>query len=437
MTDNTPEEQFDQRLGFALGSAGEPDFDAWQERHAEAIAYLNPVVTDLRRRRRKILVRTTKLILASTACACVAWFWIPERETFAFAQAIKKIDNAKGITWTITLYDRCTSKDGKRSWLAATRTEGAYRQPGLYRITQLDDDGMPRWVHIANCLTGQTLDFDLKEKKVTKPITYYELRDPLGKGPFAGVAKLLETAPLEFVGQRKVKGKTVNVFRSRHPSTHRTGDYWIDAQSKELVGCADPGADRFDPQTDPDRDHPAEKEFSKMQILGGIRADIDFDAQLDANLFSLTPPAGYEVTKEPPPAPIGEAGMAEWLGAVARVNNGIFPVALTLRLPFEPDHFSEILAKKSDDRSPAERAMYDLHLKYSDLVDFGTPLRRFMKENTVDGTFRYVGVGVKLGAVDRIVCWYKSKSADKYRAILGDLTIKDVSPKELPLPVDR
>ena len=58
------------------------------------------------------------------------------------------------------------------------------------------------------------------------------------------------------------------------------------------------------------------------------------------------------------------------------------------------------------------------------------PLLQF--EGAEPKSFRYVCAGVKLGDAGRIVCWYKLKSTGKYRAIYGDLTIKDVEPKDLP-----
>jgi hypothetical protein len=57
---------------------------------------------------------------------------------------------------------------------------------------------------------------------------------------------------------------------------------------------------------------------------------------------------------------------------------------------------------------------------------------------TVENSFRYLGKGVKLGDKDRIVCWYKlkgAKSPSTYRVVYGDLSVKDVAPKDLPLPV--
>jgi plasmid stabilization system protein ParE len=60
----------------------------------------------------------------------------------------------------------------------------------------------------------------------------------------------------------------------------------------------------------------------------------------------------------------------------------------------------------------------------------------FANEYTAGGRFRYLGAGVKLGSGDRIVLFYRLKSTGTYRAVYGDLTVKDVKPEDLPLPVE-
>jgi hypothetical protein len=54
-----------------------------------------------------------------------------------------------------------------------------------------------------------------------------------------------------------------------------------------------------------------------------------------------------------------------------------------------------------------------------------------------NGSFRYIGKGVRLADAERIVCWYKLKSTGRYRAVFGDLSVKEVTPKDLPLPVEE
>jgi hypothetical protein len=62
------------------------------------------------------------------------------------------------------------------------------------------------------------------------------------------------------------------------------------------------------------------------------------------------------------------------------------------------------------------------------------PLHQYRMDETVPGTFRYLGKGVKLGDKDRIVCWYKPKDTPNYHVVYGDLSVKDVTADALPLP---
>ena len=59
-----------------------------------------------------------------------------------------------------------------------------------------------------------------------------------------------------------------------------------------------------------------------------------------------------------------------------------------------------------------------------------------MDSFTLAGSFRYLGKGIQLGDKDRIVCYYKFKSTGTYRAVYGNLSVKDVNVNDLPLPVE-
>jgi len=439
MNDNAYDPEFEASLRAGLGSAETPDFDAWQARHAEAVAYLNPVVSELKRRKRKLFMRMTTAVVAAAVCLVALWFFIPEKASFA--EAVKRMDNAKTMTWTVKIYSRERSLDGKRTWLRVLRRTFAYREPGLYRMTDYDEAGNPAYINIADTRSGKTLGLDLREKKSFDWQNLLFVRfHP--RGPFGWVADAMEKQPLQFVGQRKVKDKTVNLFRF-HPDTMPTGtsvDVWLNLQSKELVGVCSPGTDSFDPETMPDRNNAREEKVSIGTMLGSISEDFVYDATVDPEQFRMTTPAGFEIVPKPH-LTVSEPDLIEWLGATARVNKDVFPVSLKPRGSYEPTRWSEIATKKRADRTEAERKMYDLCIKYSfknsGNGDRDLPVSRFIDDNTVVGSFRYVGVGVKLGAADRIVCWYKLKTTDQYRAVFGDLTVRDVATKDLPLPVDR
>lgn len=64
------------------------------------------------------------------------------------------------------------------------------------------------------------------------------------------------------------------------------------------------------------------------------------------------------------------------------------------------------------------------------------PILNFADAHAVAGSFRYFGKGVNLEAADRMVCCYKFKSTGDYRAVYGDLTVKDVNPRDRVSPTD-
>src|SRR5271163_71248 len=53
----SPDWQLEDELRQALSSPPQADFDRWSARHADAVAYLNPIVADIYRKRRRMIVR--------------------------------------------------------------------------------------------------------------------------------------------------------------------------------------------------------------------------------------------------------------------------------------------------------------------------------------------------------------------------------------------
>jgi hypothetical protein len=44
----------------------------------------------------------------------------------------------------------------------------------------------------------------------------------------------------------------------------------------------------------------------------------------------------------------------------------------------------------------------------------------------------YAGNGVKLGDAETAIFWYLPEGSETYRVIYGDLSVKDVTPENLP-----
>ena len=79
--------------------------------------------------------------------------------------------------------------------------------------------------------------------------------------------------------------------------------------------------------------------------------------------------------------------------------------------------------------------MIDARDKFMFREIYRSPIKQFEEDQSTPNSFSYVGTGVTVGQAERIVCWYKLRNASKYRAVYGDLTVKDVSAADLPLNV--
>lgn len=428
------ESTLDKQLREILGSPGKPDFDAWQNRHGDAVTYLNPIVTRTFQRRRRFLMSIGSAA-AIAVVAGTAAVMITVSSPESFAQTVQSIDRAETTTWTITTYLRMHSVDGKRTWLQPEpRLEMAYRAPNMYRETRYDSEGNVRSVEIIDTRQRKWLHLDMKLKKASWKADFGSSYGP--GSPFEWVAKILKSQSLELVGQREINGVTANVFRYNKdaPRTQNRVELWIDAKTKRLVRTISPGAgDDFDPETAPDRNNPAEEKYSKGEIAYSLRDNVVFDAKVDPKEFEQTPPPGFEVDHEQPKPPVTEQQLVEWLEVTARFNDGLFTD--TAQGVDHEKHYAAEMKDKAD-RTEVEQNYLDLWTLHVQKNRHTFPVRDFAKEFTIPDTFRYLGKGVKLGAADRVVCWYKLKAGGNYRAVYGDLKVKDVDPTSLPLPVN-
>ncbi|QDT97484.1 hypothetical protein [Gimesia aquarii] len=423
---------FEEKLRESLGAPSKADFDHWRSRHENAIAYLNPIVTKNYRSRRSMIVRLTSVAMGILILFALVAFIDFEQQSFA--RTVKAIDKATTITWTRTVYSRATSEDGKRTWIRTEpRSEWAYRSPNLYRNTLYDEEGNVRSVEIIDTLLNKALHLDIQRKKAT----WLNKPEQFGPGgPFESVKNILLNKPIELVGQKELNGVKVNVFRYRRDTKviderTRTTDIWLDAKTKQLVRMYSPGASIFNLVTDPDRDKPAEKRLSKASMLGSMTGNIVFDAKLDPELFSLIPPQGFEIAVAAPKPTVTESELIEWLGVTARYNGGMF---FDTYRGFDLEPYNKVVEKGKANRTEDEQKMVEVQTKHLHNGN-GVVMPSFANEYAVNGRFRYLGKGVKLGSTDRIVMFYKLKSTGTYRAIYGDLTVKDVVPEDLPLPV--
>jgi hypothetical protein len=364
----------------------------------------------------------------------------------AFAGSIPGVDDVQTMTWTTTAYNRVTSEDGKRTWIRKDRILHAYRHPGQYRDTWLDEHGQPYTVEITDARLGRTLALQPKQKKATMKL-------PWGKrgslAPFAWVGKAIRdrewavpyrVQAVSLEGQKEIDGLQATDVRVKVKNVEEgfklRFDFFFDVPSKRLVGIWEPHPwTDFDHDTAPDRDNPAEEKWSMFRVMAGLEHEMVLNPKLDPLLFSLDPPPDYAFEGKLAKPTLTEDEMIAYLGAAAQFNDKQFPDSPYVA--FDRDKFNAASRKAPGARTQAEQAMIAMRDKFMMRGIYRAPVLQFVDDQTAPSSFHYVGAGVRVGQADRLVAWYRLRNGTKYRAIYGDLSVRDVTEAELPLKLSQ
>ena len=167
-------------------------------------------------------------------------------------------------------------------------------------------------------------------------------------------------------------------------------------------------------------------------------SDFAFNVDMDESLFSVEPPAGYEVVQvqrtPTDESPSEEKDLVEMFRYYSELSGGRFPDLLdmmwlsqTVRTQkWLADHLEQPrkpMAKRSEEGSEAQA-------KLQRAMMFTTLLPK-------EADSHYAGRGVSLGATDTPVFWYRPKDAKKYRVIYADLSVHEVdTPPSAPVAPD-
>lgn len=453
MNSSHQEQEWEQRFRASLGSAPSPDFATWSERHSEALTSLvptaisaqpDPVQMHVKPRR----IMTVMKIIAASVLLAVGIVWFGSSNTSlgpsAFADMIPGVDDVGTMTWTVTYYSRLHSDDGKRTWIQKERRLHAYRHPGQYRETMLNHKGEVMGIHITDVRAGRMLTLDVKGKKAVlkMPATANDERPP-----FAYVGDIVRrrtnddssrVKSLSLLGQKTIDSRKANVVRaiiqSNHGNATNRMDIMFDVTSKQLVGIWGPNEPDFDYETSDELKNPPGDKWQKWVPVAALHHEFVTNPKIEQADFSLDPPAGYAFEKIAAPT-VTEEEILAYLGAAARYGDNSFPDS-----PFDAFDRERLNADwEKDDaaRSPEANALIEIVDRIRLREIYSPPVRRFIDDHTEPESFCYVGSGVKVGQSDRIVCWYKLRVSGKYRAIHGDLSVKDVKESDLPLHLPK
>jgi outer membrane lipoprotein-sorting protein len=154
-----------------------------------------------------------------------------------------------------------------------------------------------------------------------------------------------------------------------------------------------------------------------------IESDFVFNTDLDESLFSMEPPAGYKVQKQTMDvSPAQERDLIETLRHSARLRGGALPDQFDLdalaRL------FQEDWAKTHPMKGgyPSEKEIQE---QLNGLLKITRGISFAFEQLPPEADAHYAGKGVKFGAADKPIFWYRPKDSKKYRVIYADLTLRE------------
>lgn len=260
-------------------------------------------------------------------------------------------------------------------------------------------------ISIIDLETSRILTLDPKEKEAT----YIDLKG-LPKIPnylenLRNVITMLEEEPqfvVEELGEKEIDGTRAVGFRGVHPKVEVT--IWADAETAL----------------------PIRIEQQEGQLLV-ISKDFQFDVEMDESLFSMEVPEGY-TQKQMELDLFGstEADFIEGLRIWAELfGDGTFPDDVSIEYFIKQ---VQTMQKVVDELDLPDDEETQLDMKLQKYLLF----IRFFKG---EGKWHYAGKGVALGDAEAAIFWYRPKGSELFRVIYGDLTVKEVSPQDLPQPL--
>jgi outer membrane lipoprotein-sorting protein len=393
MTDPTPPDDIVDRAAAELLRTPVPDGPP-PETVARTLAALraaeqsrHPFLT------RRFVMRTLTGAAAAALVATAVYLANPFGPSVAFADVAQKFRDARTMSYRYTV-----ELPGEANPLSI---KTLYRDPNQARTESPDGT-----VSILDTATGTGLVLNPHTKTALKIRMPASARAGADANSPAGVVELfrkLPDQPNKPLGEKEVNGVKAKGFAVEVGG--QTMNVWADAKTGLPVR--------------------AEMTVSVAGKEAKVVMDqFVFGAPLDEKLFRQELPAGYTLSEVNVPE-VKEAAPEEDVAAVLRWYADRRKGELPARLDDWGALAALVAEKAAQSGQPAAEDM-------AAMVRVGRVTAKL--SGLAKDEHGYAGAGVKLGDASRVVFWYRPKGAEKYRAVFGDLSVKDVSRDQLPKP---
>jgi outer membrane lipoprotein-sorting protein len=216
-------------------------------------------------------------------------------------------------------------------------------------------------------------------------------------------AKETEDESVSFLGEKQINGMTAIGYHVQRLGVDIT--VWADPRTKLPVQME-----------------------NKMGPVTYTMTDIVFNVKLDETLFSLVIPEGYTVrTMQVDASKPTEEDLIVMFQIWSEHMDGSLPSVLDMYASME---FVKYQRKKMKEKGqePSEESVLELQKTIMKLSRGGT----FVQGLPAESNWHYAGAGVIFGDAEKAIFWYRPEGSATYRVIYGDLSVKDVSPENLP-----
>ena len=322
----------------------------------------------------------------------------------AYAEVVEQLRKARSLTYTMTM-----RVEG--SPMPEMSTENVFKEPhyirssyplGIYFVINLAEMKSltvltPQKQYIENDFSD-TMSEEFKESNIAMAVdSWFEIRS------------LPERAD-EVLDEREMDGRNVRGFRVTEEGMDKT--LWIDVDKGDLVRM--------------------EGEYVNAPGSHIVIENVRFDMEYDDSFFSLEPPSGFTpLIVETDSSPIGEEDLIKMLDFYTSHHvDALFPESLNSN---EVSLSMMNLTKSGKFREPYTEGMTQEEKQKIGLETTHILTRGFMFILPLEPqNWHYAGKGVKRGAADTPVFWYKPEGSETYRVVYADLDVRDMAPEDLP-----
>ena len=324
--------------------------------------------------------------------------WLNGRGTApAFAAFIEPILDAKTVTFKTTSEEGGQKMTGKVMATASPqRARSEEEWPNNHkRVMIWDDTGKDLTLLLPQKVAIITSDTSTPQKKRPKAI-FFRLRSLLAD------ARDRPDLIRESLGEKEIDGRRLIGYRLTGHGMIR--DLWGDPKTGMPVRI--------------------ESRVPSIPSLKTIYSDFVFNADLDESLFSLEPPPGYKVRRYtfdvPPPAQ--EKDLIETFRRYGKSCDGALPD----QLDFE--ELSRLADEDWEKSHPMKRTFpgeEEVRQELNESRKWTRGIAFAFDHLPREADAHYAGKGVKVGAAETPIFWYRPKDAKKYRVIYADLSVRE------------